>query len=255
MNYIKTKIIENKNEMMVFKKATGFVTAGQSTQIIVGATPDNDRKIINLSESLYDKYKLKRVFYSAFIRVNDDSALPALPSGPPLLREHRLYQADWLLRFYGFKAQELLSEENPNFNVLLDPKCDWAVRNLQCFPIEVNKADYYTLMRVPGIGKTSATRIISARRTTRLSFSDLRKLGVVLKRAQFFITCDGKLLYKFNMNEDFITTNLVHQKDMLPSVTGKGEKIKVKQLSLFDDEKFTALPDRNDKILSLTGEI
>lgn len=170
-----------------------FVPAGQTTQMIIGATPETDLKIIRLSEKLYKKVKLKRVYYSAYISVNQDTNLPTLKT-PPLLRENRLYQADWLLRFYGFQADELLNEENPNFNTMLDPKCEWALRNLEHFPIEVNTAGYYTLLRVPGIGVTSAKRIITARREYKLNFDTLKKLGVVLKRAQYFITCERKVL-------------------------------------------------------------
>lgn len=173
-------------------KNNKFVPAGQTTQMIVGATPETDLKIIKLSENLYNKIKLKRVYYSAYISVNEDSHLPTLKT-PPLLRENRLYQADWLLRFYGFKADELLNEQNPNFNTMLDPKCDWALRNLEHFPVEVNTAGYYTLLRVPGIGVNSAKRIITARREHKLNFDTLKKLGVVLKRARYFITCERKI--------------------------------------------------------------
>lgn len=254
IKHIKSRIIESKHEVTIYKNAPSFVPAGQSTQVIVGATQDTDLKIITLSENLYNIYKLKRVFYSAFVRVNEDPYLPVQYTGPPLLREHRLYQADWLLRFYGFKADELLSEQRPNFNVLLDPKCDWAVRNLDFFPVEVNIADYYTLLRVPGIGKISAAKIIAARRTATLDFDDLKKLGVVLKRAQFFITCKGRLMYNFKMQEDFITSNLVHQKQ-ISSTISSGEEVKFKQLSFFDDNKFNVLPGKDDKVLSLTGEL
>ncbi len=173
-------------------KNNKFVPAGQTTQMIIGATPETDLKIIKLSENLYNKIKLKRVYYSAYISVNEDSHLPTLKT-PPLLRENRLYQADWLLRFYGFKADELLNEQNPNFNTMLDPKCDWALRNLDHFPVEVNTAGYYTLLRVPGIGVNSAKRIITARREHKLNFDTLKKLGVVLKRARYFITCERKI--------------------------------------------------------------
>ena len=151
---------ENKNELMVYRHAPKFVPAGQSTQMIIGATPETDFQIVSVAQSLYDQFSLKRVFYSAFVQVTEDASLPALPGGPPLLREHRLYQADWLLRFYGFRADELLSEDKPNFNVLLDPKCDWALRHLEQFPVEINRADFYTLLRVPGIGNKSAQRIV-----------------------------------------------------------------------------------------------
>ena len=154
---------ENKQELMLYRNAPGFVPAGQSTQMIVGATPESDYQILNVAESLYKKFDLKRVFYSAFIAVNEDKALPARTGeGPPLLREHRLYQADWLLRFYGFEAKELLDEENPNFNLFLDPKCNWALKHLDQFPVEVNRAEYDMLLRVPGIGVKSALRIVKA---------------------------------------------------------------------------------------------
>lgn len=202
MQYISSSILASKQEESKFKKR--FVPAGQTTQLIVGATPESDRKIIKLSEGLYQKIKLKRVYYSAYVSVNQDSNLPTL-SSPPLLRENRLYQADWLLRFYGFKADELLDEQNPNFNQLLDPKCDWAIRHIDQFPIEINQADYYTLLRIPGIGVISAKRIILARRSATLKFEHLKKLGVVLKRARFFITCNGKYFDHVNkFNQGFI---------------------------------------------------
>lgn len=214
----------------------GFVPAGQSTQMIIGATPENDYQILSVTEALYQKFDLKRVFFSAFIRVNEDSSLPVLPGGPPLLREHRLYQADWLLRFYGFQASELLSEERPNFNVLLDPKCNWALGHLETFPVEVNRADYYTLLRVPGIGVRSAQRIVNARKTAKLRFEDLKKMGVVLKRAIYFITCSGQMMYPVKLEENYITNQLVHVKERLP--LGLGDNITYQQISLFDDVNF-----------------
>lgn len=217
----------------------GFVPAGQSTQMIIGATPESDYQIISVAEALYEKFDLKRVFYSAYVSINQDSNLPTLPGGPPLLREHRLYQADWLLRFYGFKANELLSEERPNFNVLLDPKCNWALSHLDMFPVEVNKADYYTLLRVPGIGVKSAQRIIKARKMANLNFDDLKKIGVVLKRALYFITCGGKMMYPTKIDEDYITNHLLDIKERLPF--GIGDSNSYKQLTLFDDVNFTAL--------------
>lgn len=166
---------------------------GQTTQLIVGATPETDLKILKLSEGLYQNFQLKRVYFSAYVSINTDTTLPALNTPPPLLRENRLYQADWLLRFYGFRADEILDDTHPNFNHLLDPKCDWALRNLDKFPIEINTADYYTLLRIPGIGVISARRIMQARRTFSLRFDDLKRLGVVLKRAQYFIVCNRKI--------------------------------------------------------------
>ena len=213
-----------------------FVPAGQSTQMIIGATPETDYQIINVAEALYQKFGLKRVFYSAFIHVNEDKNLPArTDEGPPLLREHRLYQADWLLRYYHFEAKELLSEENPNFNILLDPKCNWALRNLEVFPVEVNRASYEMLLRVPGLGYKSAMRIVKARRLGTLDFPDLKKMGVVLKRAMYFLTCNGRMLYPVKMEEDYITRNLLNTKERLPQgVAG----MTYRQLSLFDDVKF-----------------
>ncbi len=213
-----------------------YVPAGQSTQMIIGATEESDLHIMSVSEALYDNFDLKRVFYSAFMNVNQDNLLPSTENGPPLLREHRLYQADWLLRFYGFKTRELLSESKPNFNIFLDPKCDWALRHLEQFPIEVNKADYFTLLRVPGIGVNSARRIIMAQKNSALDFKDLKKMGIVLKRAVYFITCKGKMLYPVKLNEDFITRELIADNKKLPF--GIDKDITYKQLSFFDDVSF-----------------
>ncbi len=217
-----------------------FVPAGQSTQMIIGATKESDYQIMSVAEALYDNFDLKRVFYSAFINVNQDNQLPSTESGPPLLREHRLYQADWLLRFYGFQTKELLDERNPNFNVLLDPKCDWALRHLELFPVEINKADYYTLLRVPGIGTNSARRIIMARKSSVLDYKDLKRMGIVLKRAIYFITCSGRMMYPVKIEENFITRQLVALKDQLP--IGVDKDITYQQLSLFDDVNFQPQP-------------
>ena len=237
MRQVQNRMEENRNELALYRNAPRFVPAGQSTQMIIGATPENDFQIVSVAESLYQKFELKRVFYSAFVRVNEDSMLPALPGGPPLLREHRLYQADWLLRYYGFHASELLSEDKPNFNVLLDPKCDWALGHLEQFPVEVNRADYMTLLRVPGIGVRSAQRIVKARRLGSLDFPDLKRMGVVLKRALYFITCHGRTMYPIRIEEDFITRNLLDVKERLP--LGIGEQVTYRQLSLFDDQNFS----------------
>jgi len=236
MRLVQNKALENKQEIMLYRNAPRFVPAGQSTQMIIGATPESDFQIINVAESLYKKFDLKRVFYSAFIHVNEDKNLPAVrEEGPPLLREHRLYQADWLLRYYEFEAGELLSEEYPNFNVLLDPKCNWALKHLEYFPVEVNRADYHTLLRVPGIGYKSAGRIVKARRLGTLAFADLKKMGVVLKRALYFLTCSGKMMYPTRIEEDYITKNLLSVKERLPDgISG----MSYKQLSLFDDVNF-----------------
>ncbi len=236
MRLVQNKMQENKQEIIAYRNAPRFVPAGQSTQMIIGATPETDYQIMQVAESLYQKFDLKRVFYSAFIHVNEDSTLPArTDEGPPFLREHRLYQADWLLRYYGFQAKELLSEENPNFNVLLDPKCNWALKHLEIFPVEINRADYDTLLRVPGIGYKSAGRIVKARRTAVLDFEDLKKIGVVLKRALYFITCNGKMMYPTKIEEDYITRNLLDVKEKLPTHIGQ---MTYRQLSLFDDVNF-----------------
>lgn len=226
----------NKQEIMLYRNAPRFVPAGQSTQMIIGATPENDFQILNVAEALYKNFDLKRVFYSAFVHVNEDSALPARgDEGPPLLREHRLYQADWLLRYYGFEAKELLSEQNPNFNVLIDPKCNWALEHLEVFPVEINRADYHLLLRVPGIGYKSASRIVKARKMGMLQFEDLKKMGVVLKRALYFITCNGKMMYPTKIEQDYILRNLLNVGEKLPiSIT----QMNYKQLSLFDDYHF-----------------
>lgn len=208
-----------------------FVPAGQSTQMIIGATPENDFQIIKVAESLYDRFELKRVFYSAFVNVTGSSDLPATPGRSLLLREHRLYQADWLLRYYHFQADELLSEDRPDFNVYLDPKCDWALRHLEQFPVEINRAPYQTLLRVPGIGYLSARRIVAARRSSRLDFSDLKKIGVVLKRAVYFITCSGRTMYPVRLDEDYITRQLLSDQTQIPKeIRNAGYE----QLSLFD---------------------
>lgn len=236
MRLVQNRMAENKQELTLYRNAPRFVPAGQSTQMIIGATPETDYQIIQVAESLYQKFELKRVFYSAFVHVNDDSALPAKTGeGPPLLREHRLYQADWLLRYYHFKAGELLSEENPNFNVLFDPKCNWALKHLSEFPVEINRADYKMLLRVPGIGYKSAVRIVKARRLGTLDFADLKKIGVVLKRALYFITCGGRMMYPTKIEEDYITRNLLNTGEKLPKdVVNMGYR----QLSLFDDVRF-----------------
>ena len=178
-------------EMQVYREAPAFAPAGQSTQMIVGATPESDRQILRLTEGLYKKYSLKRVFYSAYIPVVEDNRLPALDTKPPLLREHRLYQADWLLRYYHFSASEILSEAEPNFNPYLDPKCNWAIQNFGMFPVDVNTAPPELLLRVPGIGPRSVHRILIARRQAALDLEGLRRIGVVMKRAQYFICCKG----------------------------------------------------------------
>lgn len=193
MAYIGSKILTNQEERQQFKRAPSFVPAGQSTQLIIGATPETDLQILRLSEQLYQKVNLKRVYYSAYIPVSSNPLLPML-STPPLKRENRLYQADWLLRFYGFRAEEVLDSNQPFLESDLDPKTNWALRNLQLFPVEVNQADYRMLLRVPGIGLKSAQKVVATRRFGSLNFPQLEKLGVVLKRARYFVICQGKYL-------------------------------------------------------------
>ena len=228
MTQIRDRNIENRRELVQYRHAPKFAPAGQSTQLIIGATPDNDLHILNLTQSLYDRYRLKRVFYSAYVPVIENTLLPSLDTKPPLLREHRLYQADWLLRFYGFRAHELLDESAPDFDPLLDPKCCWAMRHPEYFPVEVNRADYEALLRVPGIGVVSARRILVARRAGLLRTEDLKKLGVVMKRAQYFLTCSGRLATPLRLSQSGILSSLIAvERSTLPAP-------QLEQLSLFD---------------------
>ena len=239
MKLIRGGIIQSKEERKKFKSSPKFVPAGQTSQLIIGATDDSDLKILNLSESLYEGYNLKRVYYSAFVPVSTNPNLPVIKS-PPLVRENRLYQADWLLRFYGFKAKELLDESKANFDLALDPKCDWALRNINLFPVEINKADYNSLIRVPGIGVKSAMKIIKSRKFRSIDFYDLKKLGIVLKRAQYFITCGGKHYGMKSMDSQLIRNKLI---------IGPNEAEGYQQLSLFDRVSL------EDKYIEIGGQI
>jgi len=252
MRQIQNGIHANKEELVVYRNAPKFVSGGQSTQMIIGATKENDYQILNVAESLYQKFELKRVFYSAFVKVNEDKTLPALPGGPPLLREHRLYQADWLLRFYGFKAEELLNEKHPFFNVMLDPKEDWAVQHLEQFPVEINRASYETLLRVPGVGVKSAMRIVAARRNASLTFADLKKIGVVLKRAVFFITCNGRMMYPVKLEEDYIVRNLTNAKERIQFGS---DGMTYRQMSLFDTGSFGREPSQAEQMTAVLGQL
>ncbi len=226
----------NKNSKNVSKimdyvknnKSRSFVPAGQSTQMIIGATNETDLDILTKSESMYNNYNLKRVFYSAYVSVNKDTLLPSLQL-PPLKRENRLYQADWLLRYYGFKVNDLLNIDNPNFNILVDPKANWALNHLEEFPKEINTCSYYDLLKIPGIGVITAKRIIKSRKMFTITFNDLKKMGCVLKRAQYFITCNNKFYINSNLlKKGFIEANLViNDKDK--STTN------INQLSLFNE--------------------
>ena len=214
MGHIQERIRENSRDIVKYRHAAKFVPAGQSTQMIIGATADTDYQILNLTENLYKRYKLKRVFFSAYMPVTGDSLLPALDTTPPLWREHRLYQADWLLRFYGFAADELLDQQQQSFNPYLDPKCNWALHHMDAFPLEINRASYRDLLRIPGIGVTSAQRIVAARRTTSLQFDNLKRLGVVLKRAQYFITCAGKTAAGIKITPNTMLRSLLSAKTL-----------------------------------------
>ncbi len=252
MQLISGRIEENSTELVKYRHAPKFAPAGQSTQMIIGATPETDLQILRLSERLYQKYRLKRVFYSAYLPVAESPLLPALTTKPPLLREHRLYQADWLLRYYGFTSDELLDEKHPSFHPLVDPKCGWALNHPELFPVEVNRAPYETLLRVPGIGVKSARRIVTARRQGRLDYGALKKLGVVLKRAQYFITCSGKLADGLRITPDSALRALV-------SDTMQKELPQPEQLSLFSPAapkyiKYTA-PGKEDVLSCLTGQM
>ena len=228
MGLIRDQARQSKSELTKYKHAPAFAPAGQSTQLIVGATQDTDRHILHLTESLYAKYRLKRVFYSAYVPIVESSLLPSLDTKPPLLREHRLYQADWLLRFYGFRAEELLDEQHPDFNPRIDPKCFWAICHPEQFPVEIMRAEYEALLRVPGIGPVSARRIVSARRVSHLRYEDLSRLGVVLKRAQFFITCGGRMRSGLR----FSAGTLLRQLEAVER--GQLPQAEAQQLSLFD---------------------
>lgn len=259
MNIIKNNILETKDLKKKIKSTPLFVPGGQSTQLIVGATPESDFKILNLSENLYNKFNLKRVYYSAYVPVvKNEKALPDI-THPPLVREHRLYQADWLLRFYGFKAKELLKDENENFDLNFDPKTSWALNNINNFPMEINKVSYDELLRIPGIGVRSAKRILTARKVHSLSFEDLKKIGVVLKRAKYFITCKGKYYGDVSFNDEKIRTRLLYMDK--PKTDDENSS----QLSFFDNIYTTSsnnilLPEPKqillpkDKITSITGE-
>lgn len=251
MGFIQNRIQENTTDIVKYHHAPKFAPAGQSTQMIVGATPDTDFQILNLTEGLYKKYKLKRVFFSAYMPVAENALLPAINTKPPLLREHRLYQADWLLRFYGFTANELLDTNHQSFNPYVDPKCNWALNHMELFPMDVNRASYYDLLRVPGIGVTSAKRITAARRTTSLDFDGLKKLGVVLKRAQYFIMCSGKIAQGLRITQDAVLRSLMSEKAIGMYHHHLPMQSEPEQLSFFEQPSIT----QEDMQKCLTGQI
>lgn len=192
MKNIQTGIKKAKDEHKYFQNSPKFVPAGQSTQMIVGASKDTDRSILFRSEGLYNHFDLKRVYYSAYMPVNTGEFLPSIQTAPPLQREHRLYQADWLLRFYKFSANEILTDSDLNLDLDFDPKMIWALRNMDQFPMEINRVSYEQLLRIPGVGLQSARRIVTQRNMKSIDYDSLKKMGVVLKRARFFLTCQGK---------------------------------------------------------------
>lgn len=204
MNQINEGIKRSKEDKQHFRFAPSFVPAGQSTQMIIGAAKESDLTVLKRSENLYDHFGMKRVYFSAYMPVNDGGLLPSVETKPPLLREHRLYQADWLLRFYHFKADEILTVENMNLDLDFDPKMIWAFRHLEQFPMEVNKASYEELLRIPGVGTRSAMRIVKQRQLKRIEYDSLKKMGVVLKRARFFLTCNGKYYGDKTFDEAYI---------------------------------------------------
>lgn len=247
MAFINSNILANKEEKKFFKHSPIFVPGGQSTQLIVGATPDSDLKIMKLSENLYNHMNLKRVYYSAYIPVSNSPKLINIKNSP-LLREHRLYQADWLLRFYNFKADELLTEKNSSLNLNFDPKTDWALRNMKYFPVEINTADIKTLLRIPGVGITSVRRISDARKVHLLNFDDLKKIGVVLKRAQYFIICKGKYYGDVPFKHEFVYKKLSPKIDFNEV---EKQKASFEQLSIFS----TPLLTNTNAVISLLSQI
>ena len=225
MAQIRDRAVQGERELALYRGAPRFAPAGQSTQMIVGASPETDAQILRLTQGLYRKYRLRRVFYSAYIPVGDARALPV--KAPPLLREHRLYQADWLLRFYGFTAEEILDGAEPMLDLRLDPKCAWALRHPERFPVDVNRAPLEEILRIPGVGVRTARRIVSARREAPLTFEGLKKLGAVTRRAQFFAACAGGVQPGLRAGREAVCSQLTAA-CRVPGLTG-GE-----QLSLFD---------------------
>ena len=222
MGLIRKNQIQNTEEKKLFKSTPSFIPAGQTTQMIIGAGGESDFAILNRSENLYKNFGLKRVYYSAYVPVNK-SGLLANTDAVPMLREHRIYQADWLLRFYNFKAEEILDEKNPFIDPLLDPKANWAVQNWHLFPMEINRASYKDLIRIPGIGVTSAKRIVMVRRHNVIKYEHLKKLGVVIKRAKYFITVNGEFM-GFRKESPELIRNALMEK----------EKMEMQQLKLFN---------------------
>ena len=224
---VKNEIIQFKAERKIIKSTPKFAPAGQSTQMIVGATGESDKDIMYAATHYYKNYHMKRVYYSGYVPVADDKRLPALGSQVPLLRENRLYQTDWLLRFYGFQVQELLNEDYPNLDMAVDPKLGWALRNLNYFPIDINTADKQLLARIPGLGMKSVHKIISARRFRKLNWEHLKKIGVALNRAKYFMVCDSSRWEHRDLEAETIKGRI------LSNSVGKFRKDHSTQLLLF----------------------
>lgn len=209
MQHISNMVTETQLSKKIYKHAPRFAPAGQSTQMIIGATRESDMAIVKTAEKLYQNFSLKRVYYSAYVPTVSSSLLPAVTTQPPLLREHRLYQADWLLRYYNYTADEIVSETHPFLDLQVDPKASWALRNMHQFPMEINKVSYEQLLRIPGIGVKSAMRIVRQRRIAAVKFNDLSKMGVVIKRAKYFITCCGKYYGNEAIDPGIIRNHLI----------------------------------------------
>jgi len=223
MGLIRKNMLENIEDKKIFKSTPSFIPAGQTTQMIIGASGESDYAILSRSENLYKNFDLKRVYYSGYVPINKSGILVSTEQAVPMIREHRLYQADWLLRFYEFKADEILNEKDPFVDPLLDPKTNWAIKNFHFFPIEINKASYRELLRVPGIGVTSAKRIVMTRKYSTIRYEHLKKLGVVIKRAKYFITVNGEFLGFKKENPELIRNALMEK-----------EKMVAEQLKLFN---------------------
>jgi putative DNA modification/repair radical SAM protein len=213
MSLINNEITGTLEDKKHFRNTPRFVPGGQSTQMIIGATPESDSTILALSQNLYERFNMKRVFFSAYIPVNSSPMLPAVSTMPPLLREHRLYQADWLMRFYYFRSEELFTENNKNLDLEFDPKMMYALRNIDKFPVEINRASYEELLRIPGLGVKSAQRIIKERKNAELSYDSLKKMKTVLKRARYFITVNGKYYGNIKFEPEAIKEK-IRQKEM-----------------------------------------
>ena len=223
MGLIRKNMLENAEDKKLFKSTPSFIPAGQTTQMIIGASGESDYSILTRSENLYKNFELKRVYYSGYVPVNKSGILVSADQAVPMIREHRLYQADWLLRFYDFRANEILNEKDAFVDPFIDPKTNWAIKNFNLFPIEINKASYKELLRVPGIGVISAKRIVMTRKYSIIRYEHLKKLGIVIKRAKYFITVNGEFLGFKKENPELIRKTLMEKEKML-----------VEQLKLFN---------------------